>query len=213
MHWACKRGHRNVVDFLLKHGAKPDLVDTQGRKPFDFLPMDVDQPEGPFVPSYIQFPSMTRDLISFSESNTARSSSSSINSLTRSFNQLGSNAQHHQFEDSNKRKSEALSPLKNDRKPSRADEDLMMVAREFLVYNADFDQNTLVGCVRVDVSETIEALLYKVQHELNVPVTGLIKKVVKTPNGSNMLVPIQKTQYAVRVCDYFEQSQFEIVIC
>jgi len=35
LHWAARRGHKTVVEVLLKYGADPQLVDAQGRSPAD----------------------------------------------------------------------------------------------------------------------------------------------------------------------------------
>lgn len=35
LHWASRRGHRTVIELLLKYGADPTMTDTQGRSAAD----------------------------------------------------------------------------------------------------------------------------------------------------------------------------------
>ncbi|KAJ3276169.1 Ankyrin repeat domain-containing protein 40 [Terramyces sp. JEL0728] len=57
LHWACSRGHEELVKILLNRGADANLLDTKQRKPIDLMKKET---KVDFIPNYIRAPDVSK---------------------------------------------------------------------------------------------------------------------------------------------------------
>ena len=209
MHWATKRDHCHIVEFLLNSGAEPSREASNGKLAADHCRSDemksIYKKHGvqlnnatsnqisagtSFVPNYIRYPLKTKELDEVERAVDREMSKQSP--LQQNGKEVASDNLSHITSSST-----AMSPKTAQRK-------------EFFVYQ-DRELRECQGSVRLDPSVTsVDELLNIIHEQLDMSVKNM--RLFKYVTERKLLVPVGARQFRMLVLDIFSDSDSDIVI-
>jgi hypothetical protein len=230
LHWAVKRKHAHLVNFLIDCGGDPSIKDASGKTAidlvcdpetakifgvqFDGLNEDINRE---FVPNYLKYPEIKSFNVVPHEHKDDRGISSTVDSgnvinsqATESINNIKDNIRTTlPTPDSSetcvslKRKSDQDQYARSSHGTSSFEYDW----RELLVYEAERKPSNLKGAVFVNGCdcESLGDTMARIRDELGIDIQHVYR------HNSSVLVPIHEKQHGLKTMDLFRDDQHVLV--